>query len=146
MARQKTLLTFHCSKCGHENTVDERPTKKQAACNVDEAFANFWASYPKLRRQKKGKAEAAYKRAVERMMHNDDMSRADAVAKIQEAVAEFAMSALGKGPYCPGPEPWLNADRWDDDREGWGFATADDVPRAKPDKPLPKAADLMRGQ
>jgi len=82
-----------------------------------EAFERFWAAYPPGRKAAKRKAFLAWGRAIR---------RADP-ERIIEAAAEYAASPLGRSEFVAGPEPWLNGDRWDDDRSSWqrdGTATA----------------------
>jgi hypothetical protein len=55
-----------------------------------------------------------------------------------EAVRAFAESPLGKGRFCPGPTPWLNQGRWEDDREAWQRGDDDDHLTAPVEIPLPQ--------
>lgn len=72
-------------------------------------FLRFWEIFPPVRKGSKPVAWQAWREAVR---------RADAEVIIA-AAEEFAASDLAKSEYCPGPAPWLNQDRWEDDREAW---------------------------
>ncbi|MCE5269158.1 MAG: hypothetical protein LLG00_14880 [Planctomycetaceae bacterium] len=72
-------------------------------------FLQFWDTYPTVRKMGKRAAWKAWQQAVKRATP----------AVILAAVSEFAASPLGKSRFCPGPTPWLNQDRWEDDRQSW---------------------------
>jgi hypothetical protein len=74
-----------------------------------EPFKRFWGIYPSIRRGAKPVAWEAWQSAI---------TRADAETIIA-AATEFAASELGRCQFCPGPAPWLNQDRWEDDRSAW---------------------------
>ena len=65
--------------------------------------------FPRGRKTKKGKCFPAWKRAIER----------ESYEHIIQCAEEYAQSPLGQSQYVSGPEPWLNGDRWDDDRVAW---------------------------
>jgi len=72
-------------------------------------FERFWNVFPSLRKTKKAATWKAWQAAVLR----------DHPETIITAAAEFADTPMAKGEFCPGPEPWLNNARWDDDRAAW---------------------------
>jgi hypothetical protein len=72
-------------------------------------FHDFWTLYPRQRRQGKQAALRSWKRHVTPAIRQT----------VLDAVAEFARSPLGNSEYVPGPAPWLNQHRWEDDREVW---------------------------
>lgn len=74
-----------------------------------EDFERFWELYPRLRREKKGKAWEAWQKAICRA----------SVEVILDAIEEFAESELARLDRCQGPAPWLNQDCWADARESW---------------------------
>lgn len=91
---------------GSSNTGGEAVRKRL----YTEDFESFWKVYPPQRKKSKPGAFEAWLKAVQ---------RADP-QKIIAAAIEFAASPKGKSlKWCPGPEPWLNQDRWDDDRAVW---------------------------
>lgn len=96
-----------------------------------EAFERFWAVYPPGRKAAKRKAFLAWGRAIR---------RADP-ERIIAAAAEYAASPLGRSEFVAGPEPWLNGDRWDDDRSSW---QRDGVPQAQADPALAAAEAYHR--
>lgn len=73
-------------------------------------FMVFWNAYPKRRRINKRKAFEAWKAAL---------ARGYSANVIIEAAIEYAASAEGQGEFCPGPTPWINGNRWEDDRTPW---------------------------
>jgi hypothetical protein len=73
------------------------------------AFLRFWEAYPPIRRTGKRSAWKAWEAARKR-------ASADTIIA---ATREFSASPLAKSRYCPGPTPWLNQDRWDDERTAW---------------------------
>lgn len=72
-------------------------------------FEAFWTAYPKRRRVKKRDAWKAWGLAITRTHPQ----------RIILAAQEYAASAEGLGDFCPSPTPWLNGDRWEDDRTSW---------------------------
>jgi len=99
---------------GTKEEEDEKPPRKprrsrQPAEEYSPGFEEFWRLYPALRKTSKREAWKAWRGAVTRGMP----------AVILAAAKEFAASPKGRGPYCPGPAPWLNQDRWQDDRAAW---------------------------
>lgn len=77
--------------------------------NCDDPFEQFWKEFPSKRKRSKGDARKAWKKAVK---------VAEPIVIIR-AAAEFAKSTEGNSEVCPGPTPWLNQERWADDREAW---------------------------
>jgi len=100
-----------------------RPQKKKPPEEYSRAFEEFWSVYPPLRRQGKRAAWQAWRLAITRAIP----------AVILAAAREFAASPRGKGRFCPGPAPWLNQERWQDDRAAW--QTSGDEP-AGPHEPV----------
>ena len=104
-------------------------TRKRAPYETH--FETFWEAFPKVRRQGKEAAAAAYKRAVIRLR-----LQPDAHAYLLERLALFAESDTAKTKYCWGPTPWLNQGHYDDDPAAW--VRGENEPDAKPFR----AADL----
>ena len=75
-----------------------------------DAFERFWDMFPGVRKTKKKDAYKSWKRALA-----DDVDP----EYIIQAATEFADSPEGMGRFCPGPLPWLNGRRWEDDRSAW---------------------------
>jgi len=98
------------------NPPEEKPPPKKVSRarkpktnTYSDPFLAFWAAYPAVRKTKKPAAWEAWQKALTRTTQDIIMA----------AVKTFAKTPLGLGRYCPGPAPWLNQDRWDDDRESW---------------------------
>lgn len=98
---------------GDDAQGEQEPTRKRArkkhTREYSADFERFWTAYPPIRREKKAKAWDAWLSAIQRKPPEE----------IIAAAAEFSRSELGRDEYCPGPAPWLNQDRWDDDRRAW---------------------------
>ena len=94
-------------------------------------FERFWSAYPPTRKRDKPKAEAIFKKAIK---NTDPLI-------IIRAAAEFAQSPEGLSEYCPGPVPWLNGGRWDDDREAWN--RGDNGPVTTQQKRIQNTADAV---
>lgn len=77
--------------------------------NYSADFLRFWEIFPAVRKGSKPVAWKAWCGAVFRATPEE----------IITAATEFAESDLAKTEFCPGPAPWLNQDRWDDDRRSW---------------------------
>lgn len=82
---------------------------KAAPVEYSEDFLRFWEVFPPIRKGSKPEAFAAWQSAIERKPPDE----------ILAAAIEFSESWLGQSEFCPGPAPWLNKDRWDDDRRSW---------------------------
>jgi len=74
-----------------------------------DGFDQFWAVFPSVRKTAKRTARLAWARAIQRASPET----------IIEAAREYAASPLGQSEYAAGPMPWLNGDRWEDDRKSW---------------------------
>ena len=83
-------------------------TEKRSRYTED--FETFWKVFPPKRKNKKGECFKFWNRAI-----------ADGVtaAEIIDAATEYASSPEGLSDFCPSPSPWLNACRWEDDRNSW---------------------------
>lgn len=92
----------------HDKTRHDK-TKQDTPAAVIISFDRFWESYPKNRRRSKAAAKKAWNAAIKK---TDPET-------IIEAAGAFSQSVEGNSEYCPGPAPWLNQERWDDDREAW---------------------------
>jgi len=71
-------------------------------------FLEFWIAYPAVRKSKKGDAWKSWNR----------LSSDDQLAALSTVTA-FATSWLATDEFCPGPAPWLNQRRWEDDPKSW---------------------------
>jgi hypothetical protein len=80
-----------------------------------EEFGRFWAAFPSLRKVAKRKAWDAWRRAIKRAEPEVIIS----------AAKEYAESNLGRSKFACGPAPWLNGDRWEDDREAWNLKASE---------------------
>lgn len=91
----------------------EEKRREDISTNVDNKyppdFLRFWQAFPPGRKAKKYNALKAWKAATK---------RADPEVIIAAAL-EYAASDAGRGEFVSGPEPWLNGNRWDDDRAAW---------------------------
>ena len=83
-------------------------SKKSIQYSVD--FERFWGIYPPLRKSKKADAYAAWEKVL---------SDGASPEIILSAVVLFSQSNVGLGKYCPGPLPWINQKRWEDDPQSW---------------------------
>ena len=108
------------------NTREERKKerrgegKTRSQSPYSEDFEAFWVAYPSLRKGKKGEAWKAWQKALK-----EGANPAVLIAKARE----FAASNVGRGKYCPGPAPWLNQRRWEDDPRSWERLDEDQDPR-----------------
>lgn len=71
-------------------------------------FADFWAVYPKVRRQGNGAAQTAWKKALTRASAEEILAGA-------ERFAADPNLPLDEPKMIPMPATWLNQDRWLDD-------------------------------
>jgi len=123
------------------NTIEEgkefkerKNTGRKRACVSDfeehsDTFQQFWDAYPSIRKTGKRAAWLAWQKAIK---------RADATT-ILEASAAFAGSPLGQSRFCPSPAPWLNQDRWEDDRTAWQHGGEETSGHHEPvDEPYPE--------
>jgi len=99
----------------------KKDQKKDAADAADaraSCFETWWVTYPKARRCNK---QTAYKRYISagKILTGRGMARAEAVAFLQERVATFAASSLGRSRFAPAADVWLNKGRYDDVPEAW---------------------------
>jgi hypothetical protein len=94
--------------------VEQGPKRRQPA---DDGFESFWALYPKLRREGKGSARAAWKK----------LPPADRAAALA-AVAEFGRSWEGateeQVKFVPFPAKWIKTERWKTEPAVWHAAAA----------------------
>ena len=124
------------SDCGDERTTNEQQTDSQRTTNEHTSeqqtntsikrqerkkakrqkqhtytpdFQKFWEVFPPLRKTSKPAAYEAWEAAINR----------EQPEAIIAAAEEFAASWLANSEFCPGPAPWLNQDRWHDDRRAW---------------------------
>jgi hypothetical protein len=95
---------------GAAEVVKKPKTKASKPENYSPEFLKFWEVFPPIRKTKKPPTWKAWKTAI---------AIAGDAQTIIDAAAEFAATPMGKGEYCPGPEPWLNKCRWEDDRSAW---------------------------
>jgi hypothetical protein len=114
-----------------QETPEKRRVEKRVSTNVDTKypadFLRFWEAFPAGRKTKKPNALKAWKAAVQ---------RTDPETIIAAAI-EYAASDAGRGEFVSGPEPWLNGNRWDDDRAAWADRRQPNGP------PKRKLADLF---
>lgn len=84
-------------------------TEDRKETTGSDLFNQFWSTFPRGRKTKKGNAATAWKKAIAKANPQT----------IIDAAAEYAASHVGQSEYVQGPEPWLNGECWDDDREAW---------------------------
>lgn len=101
-------------KGGKQNGSKRRSKTKASAeseieSDSDPGFEMFWKMFPPGRKHAKARARVAWDRA--RNKAAEDV--------ILAAVEEYARSEVAQGQFVKGPEPWLNGECWDDDREAW---------------------------
>jgi len=112
---------------GQDAKAGALASERKPKGNHDEysrGFLEFWKVYPPRRKTKKPDAWRAWQRAITRA----------SPSLIIRAAREFAASPAGRSVFCPGPGPWLNQDRWDDDRESW--QQSDDDTHRGPHSPV----------
>ena len=83
-------------------------------------FERFWSVFPAERKRSKADAYRAWKLHV----------TGDIVEVVIAAAAEYSESDEGRCKYVAGPAPWLNQERWEDDRRAWD-RTVKDMPEAE---------------
>lgn len=144
---RNVTVTHRVEKSREENKEDNTPyspperkqQKRKTAANADRdyspAFLEFWNAFPPTRKGSKPTAWHAWQTAILRATPE----------AIIAAAKEFALSDLAKSDYCPGPAPWLNQDRWDDDREAWKRRDGPQpTPTRRFETPMPDLARLTR--
>ena len=94
-------------------TKSKRTTSGRSAYTPD--FERFWSAFPAERKSKKADAWRAWK------IHVND----DDVETVIAAAAEYAESDEARCKYVAGPAPWLNGERWQDDRKAWDRTVKD---------------------
>ena len=104
------------------NNIPPKPPRGRRVVdrNYSADFLAFWAAFPGFRKGGKPVAWDAWQKAILRKP----------ACEIIAAASEYASSPLGRSEYAQGPAPWLNQDRWDDDRAMWRRA----LPGAAPVK------------
>jgi hypothetical protein len=81
--------------------------EKNRSKRTNEAFASFWAAYPK--KKNKGQAEAAFKKV------NPDNDLLQTILNAVEGAANGADWLKNDGQFIPYPATWLNAKGWEDE-------------------------------
>lgn len=100
----------HPSVTDNNQTIkQDSPSGESISPNAAEGFDQFWNAFPSGRKTAKGKARAAWAKAIKKA----------APETIIAAAVEYAGSPVGSGKYVKGPEPWLNGECWADDRTAW---------------------------
>ncbi|WP_374697303.1 replication protein [Alcaligenes nematophilus] len=95
------------------HTKDNLPKDNiQKTCASADAFARFWAVYPKKR--SKGSAEKAFSK-----INPDEQLLAKIIRGIERAKT-LEDWKKANGQYIPYPASWLNARGWEDEIEGVG--------------------------
>lgn len=89
------------------DTASKRSNKRRPP-SYSARFLQFWDAYPAIRKTKKAGAAAAFAR-----LGADDRQAAI------DGVRRLVTTPLGMSQFCPGPEPFLNQRRWEDDPESW---------------------------
>lgn len=100
----------------------EKPKSKETKktpkpTQYTDAFEAFWKVWPS-RKRSKPTAFKAWQKALDKVE----------LDYLMDAVGEFAASPEGQSASCPGPAPWLNQERWDDDRQAWQVGANSDGP------------------
>ncbi len=72
-------------------------------------FELFWNEYPKGRKNSKGAAREAFRKATAKTEP----------ATIIAAAKEYAQSDIGRGKFVKMPSTWLNQECWHDDPQAW---------------------------
>ena len=101
------LLKQTPSKAVPDTEADTDRKTSSSTSSADEAFADFWSTYP--RKTAKRKAESAWRSALK---------RADAQT-ILAGLRRFQFSS--EVQFQPHPATWLNQDRWADQLAGPGL-------------------------
>lgn len=92
------------------NGPDNGPPTPIPEDEIESAFEEFWEQYPKGRKNSKGAAREAFRRALGKVE----------AATILAAVREYAASDVGReGRWVKMPSTWLNQECWTDDRDSW---------------------------
>lgn len=89
-----------------------------------EEFLAWWNAYPNDRRAKQNFANKQWQAAVVLLTGTTGMTEEAAQAYLLRAVLEYAQSPAGQPPIGgkdirPFPDQWLEAGRWNDDRQAW---------------------------
>ena len=92
------------------NDPDEPKHGKTEKTPYTSNFEAFWISFPSIRKTSKRTAWQAWQRALRRGAVSGDLIA---------AAKEYADSPLGRSKFAAGPAPWLNGNRWEDDRASW---------------------------
>lgn len=121
------------SRTGADSSSGSSEVDPQSTTSsVDEDFATFWEVWPKERRNGKGAARDAFRKAVagEGRMH----AAPTAAAVILDGARRFAADPnlpTDEPSFIPLPATWLNQERWDDgplpDRGRGRGATVHDI-------------------
>jgi len=96
-------------------------------------FERFWKVYPPTRKRSPGDARKAFAKAI----------KICKPAVIIAAAAEFSLSPEGLSSKCPGPAPWLNQERWADDREAWNRGDDENGAKTTQQKKIQNTADAV---
>ena len=114
MIKHRSNLDHGSANIDHYNTrqvqVQDKNIKAPQAARVGDKFEEFWEAFPSQRKTKKKESMAAFLKAIKKGVDPDLI--------IRKAKA-FATSEDGRGEFCPGPAPWLNQERWNDDESAW---------------------------
>ena len=95
-----------------------QPKKRKPKDNYSPEFMQWYDKYPK--KTAKGAAFPAWKNAVERIKKRNGHTREEAMLFLEDRAEAFAASPAGnRGQFTPGPAPWLNQERYDDDPAAW---------------------------
>jgi len=92
-----------------EKRRKQEPPKSPKGEIYSTDFLNFWASYPSGRKQAKGTAYKAWRKAIQLASPEFIITK----------VAEYAMSPKGRSEFVSAPAAWLNGRCWEDDPDAW---------------------------
>ena len=98
------------------STKASKPKRKLSVTYSDQ-FEGWWLIYP--RKTAKGRAWAAWPRAVAIVSQVRDVPQAQAVEWLIAITRVFADSPKGQSEFVPHPATWLNDRRFEDDVTVW---------------------------
>jgi len=88
--------------------INEKEQPKKTT-KYTEDFEQFWEAYPSRRKTKKNEAFKAWQK------NKSNMPPIEELLKILETQKKSRDWTKDDGEYIPGPTPWINQGRWDDE-------------------------------